>query len=1150
MSKALARPRRAVGALLLMAGVLVASAAGAERGAMARPDSSAGAERGATARPDSTAEAAARGIVRLGGSRRLTLTGAEVKEPLELPDRLIVAGTDSVSADGRALERGVGYSLDYGRSLLSVRKGLSDSARVVVSYLYVPLKLSPVYRHAVLDSTAALPPGFDRGGVLLAQADTALARTPPAGLTVGGAKTFGITMGSNRDPTLEQSLRLNIAGNITRDVAVRAYLSDQNTPLVPEGDTEELRALDKVLIEIESERLSATMGDIVFALDGGTLASFRRELTGASFHGDLGRASVLLAGARTAGEFMSMTFRGVDGRQGTYLLTDDGGGVGVPIVAGSERVWLDGERLLRGRDNDYVIDYRAGGIEFTERRRITSESEITVDYEFAVSDYDRDIYGGRLSASLGSGSVTLGGTFFREADDRGASSTIALSDEQIAVLEAAGDDVELAHDDGVDSVGAGNGDYERAYLPEFGVFAFRYAGPDSGDFDLSFERHEGGDYGTEYFPEHDTFAFAYAGAGAGDYRLGRSLPLPSDLVLSALDGRFEFGDGGFVEAEAALSEFDANTLSELNDTDNSGNAEVVTAAAPDLSFGAAGGGTVGLEVRARRVGGAFQSVGRFRDVRYVEKWELVGLDLPPGELMVEGGTTVSLSGGGEITLTAASLERGDVLDSTRGEFSLRLSPSDRSRVWSRGRAVGLDYAGAGSAERRERERLEAGGDHLFGLLRPGVRYAHDSRTNAAGGERYDEYAASLASAGTRSVSFSIDYAHRLTDRREGAAWERASTTRTQTYRFDLAGSERLSLDARVSRRVTEHAGGIESPDSKHDLASLRATHRSFGGGLAGELRYTVTSTEIEEKERFVIDDEGVLVTRVVSTGRYLPVTDLAASTKWTVKFLSRGGRDRPEPSAWRRFLAGLTLESDVKLRETTTTSEKRRLYLLDPSVIRGDDTVKGEVSARHVARYLASDGSLSVRLALRTRDLLDRSFANTSDETAERRGTVDVKLSRRRGTTFRIQADVGVRDRESGGAGSSYEIDERSLLGEVRSRRFGDVDLTLTGVVASQNDALSGIEVTELRLTPSVTYRFRGRGAASASFTRTEIESSTDALPYYLAGGGRPGPTSEWRLTGDYRFNRYLTGSLSYNGERRPESDTRHTVDLRVNAFF
>ena len=37
---------------------------------------------------------------------------------------------------------------------------------------------------------------------------------------------------------------------------------------------------------------------------------------------------------------------------------------------------------------------------------------------------------------------------------------------------------------------------------------------------------------------------------------------------------------------------------------------------------------------------------------------------------------------------------------------------------------------------------------------------------------------------------------------------------------------------------------------------------------------------------------------------------------------------------------------------------------------------------------------------------------------------------------------------------------------------------------------------------------------------------------------------------GDYRFNQFLTGSVSYSGEARSDSDPLHTLDLRVNAFF
>ncbi|MCK4409980.1 MAG: hypothetical protein KAW67_07835, partial [Candidatus Eisenbacteria sp.] len=402
------------------------------------------------------------------------------------------------------------------------------------------------------------PPGFAEDAVQLVRPDTLAAPSPPShGLSIGGAKTFGITVGSNRDPSLEQSLRLNISGRVTRDVSVAAYLSDQNTPLVPEGDTEELRALDKVLIEIEGENVSATMGDYALEIDGGPLASFRRDETGAMLTASLGRTDITLAGARSAGQFRTLTFRGVDGKQGAYLLTDESGGMGISVVAGSERVWVDGARMTRGRDNDYVIDYGGGAIEFTEHRPIVSENEITVDYEFSSGDYQRDTYAGRVSLTSRGGSAGVGFSFFRELDDRGANASAAFSSKELAVLEAAGDDTELAHDDGIDSVGVGNGDYNLVETDT--VSFFRYAEPPgSGEYDLHFEREEGGDYVYDYVAGHYTYA-----EGAGDYRLGRRLPMPADHGLAVVDGRLDLGRGGYVEASAAVSDFDRNTYSEL-----------------------------------------------------------------------------------------------------------------------------------------------------------------------------------------------------------------------------------------------------------------------------------------------------------------------------------------------------------------------------------------------------------------------------------------------------------------------------------------------------------------------------------------------------------------------------------------------------------
>lgn len=1082
-----------------------------------------------------------------GGTRTLVLSAVEARAGITLPDVFVVTGSDSVHVDGTPLRRGIDYEVDRDQGTVKVSVPIPDAAEVVLTYRYLPLDIAAVYRTAVLESMSVLPPGFAAESRLVSGAAGEVRPAPPAhGLRVGGAKTFGITMGSDRDASLEQSLRLNISGDVTRDVSVRAYLSDQNTPLVPEGDTEELRALDKVLIEIEGENVSATLGDYELRIDGGPLAAFRREETGAMVTASAGPADVVLAGARSAGQFVSFSFRGTDGKQGPYLLADGSGATGVGVVAGSERVWLDGRELVRGRDRDYVIDYAAGEIEFTERVHVVGENEITVDYEHTSGDYERDSYAGRATLASPDGGPALGVSFFREADDRDASTSAALTAAELALLAGAGDDEELAHDDGIDSVGLGLGDY--TYDPDDG--AFDYAGAGLGEYDLNFERVDGGDYNFDYELGH----YVYAGAGAGSFALGRSLAMPTDHGLVSADGHLPLPAGGYLDVSGALSSLDRNTHSELDDDDNLGNAQVLSARLPEVAFAAFGGSAATFSLGGRRVGGSFEGVGRFRETTYRERWELEGLDLPAGEMMLEGSSELSLGSVSDMRLSHAYLERGDALDSSRTEFNLEVRPVEGSRLWADGRFVDLTRSLADSSSWRERVRYRGGGQQVVGAVRPGLSYAHDERVSDGGGERYDEYRGSLESVGAGPFTFGAAYSHRLTDRTSGSGWNRASVTMTEEYRLGLNGWDALRVSGNVVRRRVEFETGFEDPATRYDLASLKLNHSSMDGGVSGEVHYSVTSTEIEELKRYVDDEGGVEVTRIVGTGKYIPVTDLTVSTKWKLApgRRSRGAGSMPEPTRLRRLLSTLTLTSDIKLRETTETDDKVSLYLLAPDVIQSDDTVSGEISGRHVLRYLAPSNALSVRLVANTRDALDRQYTNDITRRLERSGTADIKLSRPGGVTYRIQGDAGRRERLSTGWGDSYRVDERSLLGEATLRQLGAFEGRIAASAAWQDERIEDIDVTVIKITPSVTYRIAGRGALTASVTRTEVESSAGSLGSrpYLAQGLSAGASSSWRLGGDYRFNRYLTGSLSYVGEVDDDSDVRHTMDLRVNAFF
>lgn len=1084
-------------------------------------------------------------IVRRSGQRTILLSQEEAQEGVSLPDALVLQGTETVTIGARPLIRGEDYDIDYAAGTITFACALAGTSRVTIDYLFLPLDLREVYRHAVLESMGPAPGRTWESPAILKTATHKPARHTPPGLLVAGAKTFGVTLGSDRDLSFEQSLRLNVSGNVTRDVSVNAYLSDQNTPLTPEGDTEELRALDKVLIEIEGEGVSATLGDYELSVDGGSLARFDRELTGAMVSADLGAFGLKLAGARSAGEFGSVTARGTDGKQGPYLVTDRHGATGVSVVAGSESVWLDGERQRRGEDNDYVIDYAVGSVEFTERRHITSDSVITIDYEYTVHDFERDIYGGRATYGLPSGPAELGLSFLREVDDRGAA-TAGVTEEELAILGRAGDDIELAHDDGVDSVGMGHGDY---VLDPEGYFV--YAGPDSGDYDLYFERYEEGEYSYDY----EGGFYYHVHPGEGDYRLGKRLPMPRDHALLAFDGRCALGGNVSVAADGAISSVDRNTFSELDDDDNLGNAECVSVEISDLALPGSGGSTVDVAVTGRRVSAGFEGVGRFRSATYEERWELTGLEICGEELLGEASSRLALSGGGTLELSAGALSRGGGLDSRKTEFAFDGRPSEKLHVKGSGRVVDLDALSTAGARLKRRRVLYRGDiDYTVAFLRPGASYVHDLRRSeedqSQSGERFDEYGLALGTIGSVPVSFGVRYAHRLTDSFIESGWEPASVTRTQEYSVGLRQWEKLMLDGSVVRRSIERSRSSLEPDSRYDLADLKLTHRSLGGGIRGEARYSVTATEIEKREKRTTPGEQGTVTHIVSMG-YMPVTDLSASTKWQIRLGDAwpARRGMPDPSALRRFLSSLSLESSLRLREMTTTTAKTRLYMLDPSVLRGEDTIRGELTGRHVARYVLPNGSLSLRLSLVTRNELDHVYTNVREKRTQRTGSLDAKFSRPGGITYRVGGEVG-RCRRASQDGESYSLVEGSVLGEIRARRLGSFEASLIVEHTREVEELEGLEANIFGVTPSATYRLKGRGAVTASITRTIVSAPAGEIPTYMAAGRSVGGTSDWRVDGDYRLTRHLTGSLGYRGERRPGSTTRHRLDVRVNAFF
>ena len=61
------------------------------------------------------------------------------------------------------------------------------------------------------------------------------------------------------------------------------------------------------------------------------------------------------------------------------------GGRNIAILSGTEKVWLNGQRLERGENYDYTIDYSSSEIYFTPKRLIDFDTAYLLNINILIS---------------------------------------------------------------------------------------------------------------------------------------------------------------------------------------------------------------------------------------------------------------------------------------------------------------------------------------------------------------------------------------------------------------------------------------------------------------------------------------------------------------------------------------------------------------------------------------------------------------------------------------------------------------------------------------------------------------------------------------------------------------------------------------------
>ncbi|MEO0340720.1 MAG: hypothetical protein AAF242_16120, partial [Bacteroidota bacterium] len=265
-------------------------------------------------------------------------------------------------------------------------------------------------------------------------------------LDYSGSFSRGLSFGNRQDLVLNSNFNLQLAGDLGDGLLIKAAITDENIPLQPEGNTQQLQEFDRVYVELSKNKNRLKAGDYELQNPESYFSRFFKKLQGLTFSNEIAAGNSVLENeasvAIARGKFARFNLMAIEGNQGPYKLRGAQGERFIIVLSGTERVWMDGQPLARGLERDYIIDYNLGEITFTNKRLIRRETRIIVEYEYVDQTYTRTLLsaGSQWETKRNTLSIHL----YSQQDSRNTTGLFALEDEDRAVLAAAGDDLSKA----------------------------------------------------------------------------------------------------------------------------------------------------------------------------------------------------------------------------------------------------------------------------------------------------------------------------------------------------------------------------------------------------------------------------------------------------------------------------------------------------------------------------------------------------------------------------------------------------------------------------------------------------------------------------------------------------------------------------------
>lgn len=487
------------------------------------------------------------------------------------------------------------------------------------------------------------------------------------GIQKTGAITRGISLGNNQNGFVNSSMNLQLEGQLSPQIKLTAVLSDQNVPFQPQGNTQQIRELDRILIQLDHKQGQLQTGDVVLKNEPSQFLRYYKNIQGgqalARWDSASENSQTRLAGGIAKGKFASMVLQVREGVQGPYRLRPPNNpDLAVVILANSERIFFDNRLLKRGFNYDYVIDYNTGELTLNNNLLVTQFTRLRCDFEYAERNYSRTTWMAEHSEKVGIAKIQI--SHYQEQDNPSRPLSFNLDSTNTRILREAGDNPAkaiLPSQSLVENYSEGQLLYTQKDTVLAGELIFyfvRAQKTDSPLFQLVFSEVGigNGDYQLiENLGNGKIFQFV--GKGQGTFLPVRQAVLPNLRSMSRAALELEPGKGHKIGLETAFSRFDKNRFSFLDEADNAGNAQYLA-----YSFSpqkAKNGLQYQMGAQYTRLSKNFNAIDRFRPIEFERDWNAnAGDTLAADDHLVEASVSLKKNEKWSIQYTGAGRDKG------------------------------------------------------------------------------------------------------------------------------------------------------------------------------------------------------------------------------------------------------------------------------------------------------------------------------------------------------------------------------------------------------------------------------------------------------------------------------------------------------------